>query len=97
MVLLAGRRTPKRVGYHDVYVTGNHHQEWSLRVEPDGLQIDTYHSKGKSVHLHPPGDYGHPIELAPIEFARAQQIVYQHLFPLQAIRLAELVEELSKQ
>lgn len=94
---MVAKRTPKRVAYHDVYRTANPHGEWSIRVEPGGLQIDTFHHKGKRAHLHPPGDYDRPIDLPKLTAEAAGDAILAHLRRRGEIRLEELIVELKEQ
>jgi hypothetical protein len=91
---VVAKRTPKRVGVHEVYSQRNSHGEWSNVVYPEGLQIDTFHHKGKKAHLHPPGDYDHAIDLPGLTFERAQAVLREHLSKNDQVKLDDLVKEL---
>ena len=93
MLPLAGPSLPKRVASHDVYSTYNDHGEWSIRVEPGGLQIDNYHSRGASVHMHRSGRYNPQLDLPPITESTAAAIIVRHLVANRGIKIDTLLQE----
>jgi hypothetical protein len=96
VVFLAGPSRRKRIASHDVYRTYNLHGEWSIRIEPGGCQIDNYHSRGGTPHLHPPGDYDRPVEIPGLEELRGNEIVLLHLLRHGTVKVDVLLVELTR-
>lgn len=72
----------------------NRHGEWSVRVEPGGLQIDTFHAD-KRPHLHTPADYDRRIPIPLLTAQHAAMTVYDHLERERGVRLPLLLQELN--
>lgn len=96
VVFLAGPRRPKRTSGHDLYRTYNDHGEWSIRVEPGGLQIDNYHSRGGTPHIHHPRHYEETDPLPGLTEERAWSIVWKHLETHGRIVYRRLIKELRQ-
>lgn len=92
--MAAAPKRPKRFGHHDVYIQSNAYRQWSIRVEPGGLQIDTYHDP-EAAHVHPPGDYPGTVPVAGLSLQRARYVLESHLLRLGKVVLPILLEELG--
>jgi hypothetical protein len=77
-----------------MYVTTNAHGQWSLRVEPSGLQIDAYHHADGRPHMHRPGRYETTTDLPGLTAPQARRIVRAHLEREGEIRFRSLLKEL---
>lgn len=95
VVLATAGALPKRIGYHALYKQSNAHGAWSIRVEPEGFQIDAYHDP-KLPHAHRSEDYEHPVPLPGLVFERALAILEDHLRTRGQIVLTRILEELKR-
>jgi len=86
---------PKRIGFHHVYRQSNPHGEWSIRIEPEGFQIDNYHDAA-GPHAHLPRAYESPVSLPRLLYERARLIVEAHLQRRAALDPTLLLEELKE-
>jgi len=95
MILAAARTLPKRIGYHALYKQSNAHGQWSIRVEPEGFQLDSYHDASRQPHAHSgkPGD--DLVALPGLSFDRALAVVEMHLRQRGEIQFQRLLEELK--
>ncbi len=68
---------------------------WSIRVEPEGFQIDSYHDASKQPHAHSgtPGD--ETVTFPGLSFERALAVVEMHLRQRGEIQFQRLLEVLK--
>ena len=79
-----------------VYWRENGHEEWVVRVEPDGLQIDTFHGGPETIHLHPPTDYDEILRLPPRTLSEVLDVVFARLAEGDQLKLSAILEDLTR-